>query len=279
MPRSDILDSPSSKPTLKPDVRRKLDEIASLTYAHIAVVNSPLSLSSRTPPDGISTSAGWTGLETERVCELVVTGQGDATELARVRLLVMLDELVRHPVFSSSSVPHSIHRAVCIQNLAKSTKSYMPSSPVVNVMSFSPSKRIPPPISIILPLSRVSLVPILSRPRPAPMVIPLPVRLKGVNINRLTIRTSYGSLASFLAFREPETCCFSFLQTRFVRFVRVVSPPNPVVHRVRVSSLVIPSSFPASSIGWSLIAQRTSSLSCPTTRLLSSSRPLAVRRA
>ncbi|KAG9314646.1 cytoplasmic protein [Chiua virens] len=93
VPRSDILDFPSSKPTLKPDVRRKLDEIASLTYAHIAVVNSPLSLSSRTPPDGISTSAGWTGLETERVCELVITGQGDATELARVRLLVMLDEL------------------------------------------------------------------------------------------------------------------------------------------------------------------------------------------
>ncbi|KAH7921146.1 cytoplasmic protein [Leucogyrophana mollusca] len=91
--RSDILDSPSSKPTLKPDVRRKLDEIASHTFAHIAVVNSPLSLSSRTPPDGISSSAGWSGLETERVCELVITGQGDATELARVRLLVMLDEL------------------------------------------------------------------------------------------------------------------------------------------------------------------------------------------
>ncbi|KAF9229657.1 cytoplasmic protein [Gyrodon lividus] len=93
VPRSDILDYPSSKPTLKPEVRRKLDEIASLTYAHIAVVNSPLALSSRTPPDGISSSAGWSGLETERVCELVITGQGDATELARVRLLVMLDEL------------------------------------------------------------------------------------------------------------------------------------------------------------------------------------------
>jgi hypothetical protein len=62
--------------------------------AHIAVVNSPLSLSSRTPPDGISSSAGWSGLETERVCELVVTGHGDSVELARVRLLVMLDELV-----------------------------------------------------------------------------------------------------------------------------------------------------------------------------------------
>jgi len=93
--RADILDPPSSKPVLKPEVRRRLDEIASLTYAHIAVVNSPLSLSSRTPPDGVSSSAGWSGLETERICELVITGSHDAIELARVRLLVMLDELVR----------------------------------------------------------------------------------------------------------------------------------------------------------------------------------------
>ncbi|EGO02484.1 hypothetical protein SERLA73DRAFT_158482 [Serpula lacrymans var. lacrymans S7.3] len=93
VPRSDILDSPSSKPVLKPDVRRRLDEIASQTMAHIAVVNSPLSLSNKAPPDGINTSSGWSGLDTERVCELVVTGQGDAVELARVRLLVMLDEL------------------------------------------------------------------------------------------------------------------------------------------------------------------------------------------
>ncbi|KAJ7786065.1 cytoplasmic protein [Mycena metata] len=91
--RSEILDSPSSNPALKAEVRRRLDEIASQTLAHIAVVNSPLSLSNRTPPDGISSSAGWSGLETERVCELVVTGQGDAVDLARVRLLVMLDEL------------------------------------------------------------------------------------------------------------------------------------------------------------------------------------------
>ncbi|KAF7310711.1 KH domain protein [Mycena chlorophos] len=91
--RSEILDSPSSNPSLKSEVRRRLDEIASQTLAHIAVVNSPLSLSNRTPPDSISGSGGWSGLETERVCELVVTGQGDAVELARVRLLVMLDEL------------------------------------------------------------------------------------------------------------------------------------------------------------------------------------------
>ena len=95
MTRSELLDFPSSKPALKPEVRRRLDEIASQTLAHIAVVNSPFSLSTRTPPDGISSSAGWTGLETERVCELVITGQGDSVEIARVRLLVMLDELVR----------------------------------------------------------------------------------------------------------------------------------------------------------------------------------------
>ena len=92
--RSEILDSPSSKPTLKPEVRRRLDDIASQTFAHIAVVNSPLSLSTRTLPDAITSSAGWTGLESERVCELVITGHGDSVDLARVRLLVMLDELV-----------------------------------------------------------------------------------------------------------------------------------------------------------------------------------------
>ncbi|KAI9512667.1 cytoplasmic protein [Russula earlei] len=91
--RSELLDFPSSKPALKPEVRRRLDDIASQTLAHIAVVNSPLSLSTRTPPDGISNSAGWSGLETERVCELVITGHGDSVEIARVRLLVMLDEL------------------------------------------------------------------------------------------------------------------------------------------------------------------------------------------
>jgi hypothetical protein len=87
-------------------VRRRLDDIASQTMAHIAVVNSPLSLSNRTPPDGISSSAGWSGLETERICELVITGHGDSVELARVRLLVMLDELVSF--FSCDSDPRKL---------------------------------------------------------------------------------------------------------------------------------------------------------------------------
>ncbi|KAG5639321.1 hypothetical protein H0H81_004524 [Sphagnurus paluster] len=109
--RSEILDSPSSKPALKPEVRRRLDEIASQTLAHIAVVNSPLSLSNRTPPDGISNSAGWSGLETERVCELVVTGHEDSVELARVRLLVMLDELSGlHSEFCE--IDHKLHAII-----------------------------------------------------------------------------------------------------------------------------------------------------------------------
>lgn len=101
--RSEILDSPFSKPSLKPEVRRRLDDVASETLAHIAVVNSPLSAVNRTPPDGITNNGGWSGLETERVCELVITGTEDAVDLARVRLLVMLDELVSQrlsPVFS-----------------------------------------------------------------------------------------------------------------------------------------------------------------------------------
>jgi hypothetical protein len=96
VPRSEILDTPTGKPTIKIDVRRRLDDIASITGAHIAVVNSNFSLSTRTPPDGISNSAGWSGLETERACELVITGQSDAVEVTKVRLLVMLDELVSH---------------------------------------------------------------------------------------------------------------------------------------------------------------------------------------
>jgi hypothetical protein len=34
------------------------------------------------------------GLETERLCELVITGSTESVEVAKVRLLVMLDELV-----------------------------------------------------------------------------------------------------------------------------------------------------------------------------------------
>ncbi|KAH9947646.1 cytoplasmic protein [Amylocystis lapponica] len=109
--RSEILDTPSSKPSLKPEVRRRLDDIASQTFAHIAVVNSPLSLSTRSLPDGISSNAGWTGLESERVCELVITGQGDSVDLARVRLMVMLDELSGLHA-ESCELDHTLHAII-----------------------------------------------------------------------------------------------------------------------------------------------------------------------
>lgn len=93
--------------------------------AHIAVVNSPLSLSNRTPPDGISSSAGWSGLETERVCELVITGHGDSVELARVRLLVMLDELVSSILQFKPSESQGRCRAACMQKFVRSITSCM----------------------------------------------------------------------------------------------------------------------------------------------------------
>ncbi|CCM02197.1 uncharacterized protein FIBRA_04277 [Fibroporia radiculosa] len=138
--RSDILDSPSSKPALKPEVRRRLDDIASQTLAHIAVVNSALSLSTRSLPDGISSSAGWSGLETERVCELVITGTSDSVELARVRLLVMLDEMSGLHA-ETCEVDRTLHNVVAgrkrdvIQSIEKETATniYFP-SPLLGVV-------------------------------------------------------------------------------------------------------------------------------------------------
>ena len=58
-------------------------------------MNSPQSLSLALP-DSITSDGLWTGLETERICELAISGSGiDCVDVAKVRLLVMLDELVR----------------------------------------------------------------------------------------------------------------------------------------------------------------------------------------
>src|SRR5438445_7591665 len=90
--RSEILDSVLEG--YSSEVRRKLGDTASQSLAHIAIIKSPQSPSNL--PDGISSSAGWSGLETVRVCELVIPGSEDGVDLVRVRLLVLLDELV-HP--------------------------------------------------------------------------------------------------------------------------------------------------------------------------------------
>ncbi|KAH8120635.1 cytoplasmic protein [Phellopilus nigrolimitatus] len=91
--RSEILDLPSTSPAVKPEVRARLDDVAAQTNVRIAVVNSPQSLS-LAPPDSIAADSSWTGLETERICELAISGSGvDCVDVAKVRLLVMLDEL------------------------------------------------------------------------------------------------------------------------------------------------------------------------------------------
>ncbi|KAL5518585.1 hypothetical protein ACEPAH_268 [Sanghuangporus vaninii] len=91
--RSEILDLPSTNPVVKPEVRTRLDEIAAQTNVRIAVVNSPGS-ASLASPDAVGADGSWAGLESERVCELAISGSGvDCVDIARVRLLVMLDEL------------------------------------------------------------------------------------------------------------------------------------------------------------------------------------------
>lgn len=154
VPRTDILESPlATVSPLKAEVRRRLDEIASESKAHVAVLNmeypgapgvggtvlatangasptlSSASNGANQPPDSkggaseASSVNGATegdnasndsrdasvngskasippttqvsyGLETERMCELVLTGNIESVEIAKVRLLVMLDELV-----------------------------------------------------------------------------------------------------------------------------------------------------------------------------------------
>jgi len=151
VPRTDILESPlANSSPLKVDVKRRLDEIAADSRAHIAVlsIESPgggvggvilatadgqgSNISSSSEPEAstadqpkgveggaslnslagegeppTSTQTGSSeapatassvpvsyGLETERMCELVMTGNLESVEIAKVRLLVMLDELV-----------------------------------------------------------------------------------------------------------------------------------------------------------------------------------------
>ncbi|EPQ25950.1 uncharacterized protein PFL1_06405 [Pseudozyma flocculosa PF-1] len=87
VPRADVLEassgsSPGADP-VKPDVRRRLDEISSTTGAGVLVITS----------DARGADLGY-GLETERMAELVVSGPFESVELARVKVLVLLDELL-----------------------------------------------------------------------------------------------------------------------------------------------------------------------------------------
>ncbi|KAF8523068.1 cytoplasmic protein [Hysterangium stoloniferum] len=113
--RSDILNAPATSPSLKPDVRRRLDEIASQTHAHIAVVNTASPSASLPFPDPINGSGGgFAGLDMERMCELVITGSVDAVEVARLRLLVMLDELAGLHA-EAVEIDHKLHPIIAAQ--------------------------------------------------------------------------------------------------------------------------------------------------------------------
>lgn len=94
MPRSEVLDA---KEVVKSEMRRKLDEIASLTQAHLAIVGPSAGGAAQHAGSlgGSNAASSGFGLETERNVEIVITGTYDAVEQARVRLLVLLDELVR----------------------------------------------------------------------------------------------------------------------------------------------------------------------------------------
>lgn len=102
---------------LKQPVIQRLDEIAAQTRANISVLKTSSSSSSASaysaypysnsnlnphvpapwPPSsfgGANAAAQAAGLEGEKTCELIITGPGDTVDVARLRLLVMLDELV-----------------------------------------------------------------------------------------------------------------------------------------------------------------------------------------
>ena len=138
--RMDMLESPFiAQSPLKPEIQKRLDDIAADSKAHIVVLNMDYSGSPRAggtvlgcaarPGDdlpkvgsgkvdtqtnghsstnGASSSthskessiskASSSGLETERMCELVLTGGVESVEIAKVQLLVMMDEMVRHPL-------------------------------------------------------------------------------------------------------------------------------------------------------------------------------------
>ncbi|CCF50599.1 hypothetical protein NDA11_005311 [Ustilago hordei] len=87
VPRADVFDvapgtSPPGKETVKPDVCRKLDEVQTATGATITLKSSEVR----------GADLGY-GLETERIVEVLVSGPFESVELARVKVLVIFDEI------------------------------------------------------------------------------------------------------------------------------------------------------------------------------------------
>ncbi|PWZ03626.1 hypothetical protein BCV70DRAFT_20437 [Testicularia cyperi] len=139
VPRADILDvapggSPPGRESVKADVRRRLDEVQTATGAIIAIRGS----------EARGADLGY-GLETERTVELVVSGGFESVELARVKVLVIFDELMGLQS-ESCEIDYKLHNIIggrkrcVVQKIEEETGTniYMP-SPFLG--AFGPSAR------------------------------------------------------------------------------------------------------------------------------------------
>ncbi|KAJ9474011.1 KH domain-containing protein [Pseudozyma hubeiensis] len=127
--RADVFDvapasSPPGKEGIKEDVRRKFDEVQSMTGATITLRNS----------ENRSADLGY-GLETERIVEVLVSGPFESVELARVKVLVILDEIagLKSETCEIDSKLHNIiggRKRCVVQKIEEETGTsiYLPSS-------------------------------------------------------------------------------------------------------------------------------------------------------
>ena len=79
-PRSDVLDA---QDRIKPDIQQKLEDIMALTKARLSVSTLP-------------TNVIDIGLEAEKQVAVTVYGPYENVEQTRIRILVLLDELVSY---------------------------------------------------------------------------------------------------------------------------------------------------------------------------------------
>lgn len=204
--RSEVMDG--SEP--KAEFRRRLDEISHQTYTRIVVTKAA---TQNTLP--FLGSGGWAGLETERMAELVVTGPLDCVEIARARLLVLLDEMVRcrdhWPNTTSLSFRSRTDFTLSPSKLTRSCTRSLPPASAASSRAFNRKLR---PIFISPTLFTVFWVPSSGRwQRHQPRA-----RLR----NRT--RASFGSRASSTAFNALAICCIKFPCTRYVRFLSICVP-------------------------------------------------------
>lgn len=129
VPRADVFDvapgsSPPGKESVKPDVRRKLDEVQTATGATITLKSTEVR----------GADLGY-GLETERIVKVLVSGPFESVELARVKVLVIFDEItgLRSEVCEIDYKLHNIiggRKRCVVQKIEEETGTniYLPSS-------------------------------------------------------------------------------------------------------------------------------------------------------